>query len=329
MITTSPRLIALAAATAAIAAGALGQAHVSAQNFSWHDEEGEYRDLLFGDRPVARYMYEALDTSSDEARERTYKPFHHIFDWDGEDFITKGAGGRFTHHRGIYHGFNQVTYTREDGSTGRADTWHARGDAYQEHIDFIAEEADATSASLTTTIGWHGENGEKFATEERTLTFSYNDDGDLVVDFKATLSTDLPKVVLDGDAQHAGVQFRAHNDVDGTSGQSYYIRPDGVGNPGQERNPDNNPDKERNPGTFDLDYHALSFVLGDDRYSVGYFVHDDNPRPSWHSERAYGRFGSYFITEFTKDEPLTVQFRFIIRKGEFTQDELAAFAAQY
>lgn len=300
-----------------------------ADEFKWQHEEGVHLDLLFGDRPVARYMYEAMDTSSDEARERTYKPFHHIYDWSGEGFITKGPGGRFTHHRGIYHGFNQVTYTREDGSTGRADTWHARGDAYQEHIAFVGKSADADSASMTTTIGWHGENGEKFATEERTLTFSYNDTGDLVVDFKATMTTDLPKVKLDGDAQHAGVQFRAANEVDATSRQTYYIRPDGVGAPGQERNPANNPDKERNPGTYDLDYHALSFVLGDDRYSVGYLVHGDNPRPSWHSERSYGRFGSYFITEFTKDEPLTIGFRFIIRKGEFTQEELAAMAEAY
>lgn len=315
----------------ALAAAALALVSTSghAAEFKWQDEKGLHRDLLFGDRLVASYMYEALDNSSDQSRDRTYKPYHHIYDWEGKDLITKGPGGQFTHHRGIYHGFNQITYTREDGSTGRADTWHARGKAFQQHIDFTAETANAEGASLTTTIGWHGENGEKFATEERTLTFSYNAENDLVVDFRATLSTDLPKVKLDGDAQHAGIQFRASNEVNSTKEQTYYIRPDGIGKPGQERNPANNPDKERNPGTFDLDYHALSFVLGDDRYSVGYFVHGDNPLPSWHSERSYGRFGSYFITEFTKEKPLTVNFRFVIRKGEFTQEQLAEMAAAY
>lgn len=315
----------------ALTAVALSLVSVSTSvgEFKWKDEKGLHRDLWFGDRPVARYMYEAVNTSSDQDRERTYKPYHHIYDWAGKELITKGPGGQFTHHRGIYHGFNGITYTREDGSTGKADTWHAIRGAYQEHIEFTSETATAESASLTSTIGWHGEGGEKFATEERTLTFSYNGQGDLVVDFRATLSTDLPMLKLDGDAQHAGVQFRASNEVNSTKNQTYYIRPDGVGQPGKERNPANNPNKERNPGTFDLDYHALSFALAGDRYSVGYFVHGDNPRPSWHSERSYGRFGSYFITEFSKDKPLTVNFRFVIRKGEFTQEQLAEMAVGY
>ena len=324
MITSTLKIF---AATSSILAFAAISA--SSAEFKWQDEEGVHRDLLFGDRPVARFMYEALNTTSDEDFERTYKPYHHIYDWEGKDFITKGPGGQFTHHRGIYHGFNGITYTREDGSTGRADTWHANRGAYQQHIEFTGQTADADRASLGSTISWHGENGEKFATEERTLIFSYNAQGDLVVDFEATLSTDLPKVKLDGDAQHAGVQFRAHNDVNSNRRQTYYIRPDGTGKPGEERNPANNPNKEKNPGTYDLDYHVLSYVLGDDRYSVAYFVHDENPRPSWHSERSYGRFGSYFITEFSKDEPLTVNFRFVIRKGEFTQEELVEMAAEY
>jgi peptidoglycan-associated lipoprotein len=42
-------------------------------------------------------------------RERTYKPFYHLYDKNGEDFVTKGPGGKFTHHRGIYFGFDQYS----------------------------------------------------------------------------------------------------------------------------------------------------------------------------------------------------------------------------
>ena len=32
--------------------------------FRFHDERGKYRELKFGDRPVLRYMYEAIDRST-------------------------------------------------------------------------------------------------------------------------------------------------------------------------------------------------------------------------------------------------------------------------
>lgn len=327
MKTETPLLIALA--TVGLIATACNTP-MQAKSFSWNDKEGVYRDLMLENRPVARYAYERLDKSSGDDRERTFKPFYHIYDWEGENFITKGPGGLFTHHRGIYFGFNEITFTREDGSIGHADTWHGRRGAYQEHIDFITEESDSQTASLTTSIAWHGEEGEFFATEYRKLTFSYNNDGDLVVDFAAILETDLPKVNLDGDAQHAGVQFRATNEVaEATKEQTYYIRPDGVDAPGKTRNAPKNPDKKKNPGTFNLPYKAMSFVTGDERYTVVYLDHDGNPRPTWHSERDYGRFGAYFVAEITKNEPLRIDYRFVIRKGEFEQDELAALAEQY
>jgi len=42
---------------------------------------------------------------------------------------------------------------------------------------------------------------------------------------------------LDGDPQHAGFQFRAHNDVaTKTAAQTYFLHPDGKGEMGKERN---------------------------------------------------------------------------------------------
>ena len=95
----------------------------AAAEYKWVDEPGKYIELRKGDKPVVRYMYEAIDTSSPEARERTYKPYLHVFSPDGETLLTKGPGGLYPHHRGIYYGFNRITY----GDGLKADTWHCTG----------------------------------------------------------------------------------------------------------------------------------------------------------------------------------------------------------
>src|SRR5262245_44711132 len=58
------------------------------ERFVWRDKQGEQADLSFGSRPVLRYMYKALDESSKETREQTYKVFHHLFDPSGERLVT-------------------------------------------------------------------------------------------------------------------------------------------------------------------------------------------------------------------------------------------------
>ena len=55
-------------------------------DFSWTDSREKHIDLL-GDRKVARYVYERMDP---RIGERTYKPFFHLFDSKGENFVTKG-----------------------------------------------------------------------------------------------------------------------------------------------------------------------------------------------------------------------------------------------
>ena len=74
--------------------------------FEWTDTKGKHLDLTHDDRPLARYIYEPIDESSPQRREATYKPFCHIYDRHLKNhFITKGPGGQFTHHRGIFYGF--------------------------------------------------------------------------------------------------------------------------------------------------------------------------------------------------------------------------------
>lgn len=297
-------------------------------NFEWVDTPGKYLDLKDGDRFVARYVYEAIDESTPERREATYKPFCHIYKWGSEDaFITKGPGGKYTHHRGIFYGFSKCSYTNAEGkSHTNIDTWHCR-QAYEIHRKFLRQEAGKDSATFTAVIDWVDNEGNVFANEERTMTFSFKDK-DVVVNFTSKLTPTSPSLHLDGDPQHAGFQFRASNEVnDKTAKQTYYIRPEtGAAKPGATINWS---DKNDTDATRNLPWKGMCFTLGDEQYTVAYLDRPDNPKPARFSERDYGRFGSYFVADVTPENPLTVNYRLQIRKGEMTAEEIAKFSDDF
>ena len=60
-------------------------------------EHGRERgaELSFANHPVLRYMYKALDDSSKESREQTYKVYHHLYDPAGTRFVTNGPHGLY------------------------------------------------------------------------------------------------------------------------------------------------------------------------------------------------------------------------------------------
>lgn len=287
--------------------------------FAWHDTPGEYAELRFGQRPVLRYMYAALDESSPARREETYKVYHHLFDPAGEQVVTKGPGGLYTHHRGLFYGFNRISY----GDGKQADVWHCRGKAHQLHRDFVASEAGPVVGRHQVAIDWHGQDGEVFAHELRELTV-YNIDGRQLVEFASRLTTAGSPIRLDGDPQHAGFQFRASNEVaEETKEQTYYVRPDGVGKPGKYRN------WPQDSNHADLPWHAMSFVLGGQRYTAVYLDRPNNPKEARYSERDYGRFGSYFEYDLEGDDALAVNYRLLLIPGELEPKEIGLLSADF
>jgi hypothetical protein len=294
------------------------------RGFSWHDHPGHHVDLLFDKRPVVTYHYERLDESSSASRVRTYKVFHHLYTPRGDRVVTNGLSDdpkvHSPHHRGIFYGFNRISYG--DGRT--ADIWHCTNGAYQAHDRFLSADAGPVLARHRVGISWHGQD-RAFAEEERELTV-YNVPGGQLVEFASRLRSLSGPVRIDGDPQHAGFQFRAHNDVDAmTAGETIYVRPDGVGLRGETRNWD--PKTGRGP--VNLPWDAMSFVLGGKRYTVAYLDHPTNPKEARFSERDYGRFGSYF--EYTIDEgkPLTVRYRLWLQEGLMKPDEVAALSDDF
>jgi hypothetical protein len=294
------------------------------RGFAWHDHPGLHADLHFGKRSVVTYHYERLNESSPASRVRTYKVFHHLYSPQGDRVVTNGLSDdpkvHSPHHRGIFYGFNRISY--DNGRT--ADVWHCTNGAYQQHDRLLSSEAGPVLGRHRVAITWHGQD-KAFAEEERELTV-YNVPGGQLVEFASRLRSLAGPVRIDGDPQHAGFQFRAHNDVDAlTAGETVYVRPDGVGRRGETRNWD--PKTRRGP--VNLPWNAMSFVLGGKRYTVAYLDHPMNPKEARFSERDYGRFGSYF--EYTIDEgkPLTVHYRLWLQEGSMKPEDVAALSDDF
>ncbi len=324
-LTTRP----FAASASALLLLAIAASPCLAEPYRWVEDDAAHSvQLQHGEKPLVRYMHAPLDDSSDQRRGETYKPYLHVYSPDGLQLLTKGPGGLFPHHRGIFFGFNKITYS--DGK--KCDTWHCHGKAYQQHERFAALEADDEGGQMVSIVEWHGADGEVFATEEREQAVQLTG-GMLQIDFASTLTpaAGVGTIQLDGDPQHAGVQFRSSQKVaDETAKQTYYLRTDGLGKPGETRNWNhNNKNDAMNGETTNRPWLAISIVIDGERYTVLYLDHPDNPKPSHYSERDYGRFGSFFVADVTTDEPLNVHYRYVVKQGEMSVEECQSLYDAY
>ena len=258
-------------------------------------EEGQTLDILRDGKPLVRYMY-AFDDSDARTRESTYKAYHHVFDPSGQNVITKGPGGKFTHHRGIFIGWSKLGHAGK-----RYDTWHMKNSSIV-HRKFVRTEATADRASVTSLIHWNNPEGEPMIEETRTLTVHFTDDtAHLLADFETELKAVNGDVELNGDPEHAGVQYRPHNDVVSNKSSKYTFHADDV-----------NPKSDR-----DLPWVALTYQVNEGVYTVQHMRHPDNPGKSLYSAyRDYGRFGNFFVTTIPDGETLTLRYRFRIITGE-------------
>jgi hypothetical protein len=289
-------------------------------SFVWDDNPGKFSQLSIQNRPVLKYVYEALDASSPERRELTYKVFHHVFDPTGTFLVTKGAGGLYPHHRGLFFGFNRISYGSQ-----QADTWHCHHGESQTHESFRSMEAGPVLGRHRVAIDWRGRNGQVFAKEERELT-GYNIPGGTLIEFASRLKSVVGPVRLDGDPQHAGFQFRGAQEIaELTKDQTYYLRPDGKDRPGSFRNWTPEADQVH----VDLPWNAQSFVVHGQRLTCCYFDRPENPKSARFSERDYGRFGSYFEFDLTNERPLEVNYRIWLQAGEMDVVQVAAKHADF
>ena len=308
-------------------------------SFSFVDEKGKWTDLLYGKRPVLRYINAPHDPANHFL---TFKPFHQLFDpVEGKTLLTSGAHakaseGLYPHHRGLFFGFNKISY----GDKQTADIWHGTDNVFSQHEKMIGVESGPVLGRQQEEITWHGKDGATFATEDRELT-AYAVPGGTLIDW-STIVSSRTTVKLDGDPQHAGFHFRASQEVaenikaesdlakkekrTPNPADTYYLRPDGKGKLGETRNWE---PKGANPKTVNLPWNAMSFVVGGKRYTVLRINHADNPKETRGSERDYGRFGDYFEYTVTPEKPLRLRYRVWVQAGEMTVDQCNALADEF
>lgn len=271
------------------------------KQFTWSAVSNTSMDLSYGDRPLLRYMHQSYDSNDIES---TKKPFHHVFDPTGTHLITKGVGGKYSHHRGIFIGYNKV-YIGGDV----VDIWHARNGEHSVHREVVRESAGAVFGEQVLTIDWNDAKAKPFIQETRKLRVYQPTDDQFLIELWTELKSLRGRIRLEGDRQHAGVQFRASQEVAEHENLTRFLRPKQWGHL--------KPEKANNSEDFiDLPWNAMQFTVDDKRYTVAYLTDPENPDGARFSERVYGRFGEFVPYEITENQPLSLHYQWWIKAGD-------------
>ena len=284
-----------------------------AADFAIEESPGEHIDIIYKDRAVLRLMT-ANDTSDEKAAHETYKVYAHVMDpTDPENkrTLTKGAGSQYTHHRGIYIGFSKANV---DG-VGGVDTWHMKSGVRQHFGKIIKQDVSDDEATLVVTIDWV-KNDEPLMSEERTfVVHKPEDNGAVLIDTSSKITATVGDTVLKGDPEHAGLQYRAHEEVVQNKSAKYLFPEDA---------------KPGNGGTKDMPWAAMTYQAHGNDFHVQHMSHPSLPEGNIYSAyRNYGRFGAYFVKELSKGESGTFKVRFYVSPGPFPDGAAEAMNNRY
>jgi hypothetical protein len=175
------------------------------------------------------------------------------------------------------------------------------------HQKFAAQKAGADEATFTSVTHWNDEAGKPMIVEERTMTFRRAPaPARVMIDFSTKLSAPRGDIMLDGDPEHAGIQYRPANEVVTT--ETKYFFP-----------------KEKATAKTDVDFPWVgeTYTLNGKQYSVVDMNHPDNPKKTKFSAyRDYGRFGAFPVQGIKSGKSLTLKYRFLIADGKMPSAEV-------
>ena len=248
-------------------------------------------------------------------REETYKVFAHLFDPAGGAPITKGAGGKYTHHRGLFIGWKDTLVEGTD-----YDTWHMP-DCHQQHVawlDSSAQESESgPRAIVTQKILWKPDQGEPFIEEERRLIIHEGTGGLRVIDHESTLVSLKGTIELHGDLQHAGMQVRMADEVNGHQDSTQYILPEGA-------------EEQEDDKVVGAWWVCCSPVVGNVRYWLMHMTPPNHPTGCpVYSIRRYARFGAFFEPDLEPGTPLKLRFRIVLSAKELDRERCAELYRAY
>jgi hypothetical protein len=243
--------------------------------------------------------------------EETYKVFTHVYDFAGTTPITKGAGGKYTHHRGLFIGWKDTLIAGED-----YDTWHM-SNCYQQLEGSIEKEEGATASRQVAHIAWNDRAGKALVHEKRTIAATQGEDGLRVIDFRSQLEAASQPIQFRGDLQHAGMHLRLANEVSEHEDTTQYILPDGAR-------------EEKDDTVIGAWWVCASAEVAGKRYWVMHMSAPDTPGGvPVYSIRRYARFGSFFEPDLAPGKPLDLRFRIIVSEAPLDQARCAALYQAY
>ncbi len=279
--------------------------------FTFEEQPG-HLDLLGTGKVWLRTLTMAYDANN---KEETYKVYTHIYDFEGDSPITKGPGGKYSHHRGLFIGWKD-TLVPEGDSVRDLDTWHMEN-CYQEHAAWLEKKVGPEQAVQVEEILWKTEKHEPFIREIRRITAQEKPDGLRILDFQSTLTSLKGTIQLRGDSHHAGMQVRMANEVAEHEETTEYILPQG------SRVLEN----DEVAGAW---WVCCSSVVRGTRYWVVHMTPANHPtgQPVY-SVRRYARFGAFFETELTQERPLDLHFRIVVSPTALDEVVCAALYNEY
>jgi hypothetical protein len=226
------------------------------------------------------------------------KPYHEVFDPDGR-LLTKGLGGTYPHHRGLFVGWNQVQVGGE-----RFDFWHCKnGETQRLQKLLTAEEHRRGEDWQVAAIDWRTGTGTTVLREERALRVQPLGAGEHWLEVVIELRAGAGEVQLDGDPQHSGCQFRALQQfADRAEPAIRYLRPSTAA------------------GGKDDVWTACAWIAAvlpfeDQPVTVLRCEHAGNPPATW-STRPYGRFGAMCKATIAPHQALTLRYSYVVALGE-------------
>lgn len=250
---------------------------------------------------LAEFVHPTYDAAAHAA---TCKPWHRIHAPDGR-LLTKDLGGEFEHHRGLFVGWNQVRWRGQ-----RLDFWHCRAGETQRCVDV----APGPDGGQVAHIDWRTGNGELVLRERRTLRLWLRTDDAYGLELAHEFTAELD-VVLAGDPQHAGQQFRALQAfAEPGAPPVRYLRAAGAEPHGDDV-------------WTGCAWIAALLPLPAGPVTVLRIEGGGNPQPATWSTRAYGRFGATFTTAIAAGGTLRVASHYVIANGARTEAWCAATAA--
>ncbi|MCP3917270.1 MAG: hypothetical protein GY711_17110 [bacterium] len=244
--------------------------------------------------------------------ESTYKTFHHLYGPGGDVLLTKGVGGKYSHHRGLFVGWKRTRV----GETNY-NFWHWGGGEQRDGQRAAREPAHAemgpVHATVRSAVDWLRVGGSAVVSDERTLTTWNVGPDEHLIDFEVELKAGADPVRLGGDPAHAGVHLRFAQEVaDGNSCR--YVLPKSANDEGGDN-------------WTEAGWVAALVEIEGKPFTVLFLDGPDNGVDVTWNTRAYGRFGAFFELALEAEQQRRLRYRMWIGSGH--EDDRKVLTARW